>query len=170
VVAQGAPEETEREASASTLLWLLATVGSRLPPRPQRALHLSGWVVCAFTPRLVYWSQTSVCLIFCINPSLLFAAPACRLRPFNRAAALLLCLLVRASSRALCCCRSRRAYHYLHFALWPPTFQCCAWHSFPQYTTALHREHGLRAPPATPATPQLAQVRDEDDGEGRGAS
>ena len=48
---------------------------------------------------------------------------------------------------------------YLHFSRCPPAFRCCAWHAFPQYTTALHREHGFRAALlAISATPQLAQV------------
>ena len=55
---------------------------------------------------------------------------------------------------------------YLHTARWPPAFQCCAWHVFPQYTTDLHREHGLRATlvPAVSATPQFAHMTDVDSG------
>ena len=52
----------------------------------------------------------------------------------------------------------------LHTALCPPPFQCAAWHSLPQYTTALHREHGFRAtlPPAVSAVPQWVQARGEE--------
>ena len=51
-----------------------------------------------------------------------------------------------------------------HTTLLPPPFQCAAWHALPQYTTALHREHGFRAtlPPAVSAAPHWAQVCDEE--------
>ena len=54
---------------------------------------------------------------------------------------------------------------YLHTSLWPPPFQCCAWHAFPQYTTTLHREHGFRVTlSAVFSMPQLAHLFAEGNG------